>query len=33
MKKEVQVMRICTMHDDEDVNRTVAGFNWIGSNS
>ena len=26
---ELQVMRMCTMHDDENVNRAVAGFSWI----
>ena len=31
--KELQVMRIHTMHDDENLNRAVAGFSWIWSNS
>ena len=30
---ELQMMRMCTMHDDENVNRAVAGFSWICSNS
>ena len=30
---ELQVMRMCTMHDDENANRAVAGlFSWIRSN-
>ena len=33
MITELQVMRECTMHDDENVNRAVAGFSWIRSNS
>ena len=30
---ELQVMRMCTMHDDENVSRAMAGFSWIRSNS
>lgn len=30
---ELQVMRTCTMYDDENVHRAVAGFQWIQSNS
>ena len=30
---ELQVMIMYTKHDDENVNRAVAGFSWIRSNS
>ena len=29
---DLQVMRIYTMHDNENINGAVAGFNWIRSN-
>ena len=30
---ELQVMKMCTMHDDEKVNIAEAGFSWKRSNS
>ena len=30
---ELQVMRVCTMRDDENVTRAVAGLSWIRNNS
>ena len=33
MITELQVMRECTMHDDENVNRAVVGFSSIRNNS
>ena len=30
---ELQVMGMCTMHDDENVNRAVVAFSWMQSNS
>ena len=26
---KLQVMRMCTMHDEENLNTAMAGFSWI----